>query len=164
MLILPLTNGSSDDFTTTAATFTHMTNTQNSSFTPSTEWHLTMTTPPSTPPSSPSSTGLLLDKTHCANNNKFYSFCNVKQKMTILVKLTNSSKLSPLDNMSVPIYYYDPHVGSFHYGPMHPMKPHRIQITHSLVLHYNLHKKMHFYKPRMATRSDLCTFHRFVIL
>ena len=24
-----------------------------------------------------------------------------------------------------PIYYYDPHVGSFHYGPMHPMKPHR---------------------------------------
>ena len=93
-----------------------------------------------------------------------------------------------------PIYYYDPHVGSFHYGPMHPMKPHRndltralrttvpkprtlvvwdsksdktaiedlikrIQVTHSLVLHYNLHKKMNLYRPRLATKSDLCTFH-----
>ena len=28
-----------------------------------------------------------------------------------------------------PIYYYDPHVGSFHYGPMHPMKPHRNDLT-----------------------------------
>ena len=35
----------------------------------------------------------------------------------------------------------------------------RIQVTHSLVLHYNLHKKMNLYRPRMATKSDLCTFH-----
>lgn len=58
-----------------------------------------------------------------------------------------------------PIYYYDPTVGNFHYGQMHPMKPHRIQITHSLVLHYGLHKKMHFYQPRLATKTDLTTFH-----
>ena len=27
-------------------------------------------------------------------------------------------------------------------GQGHPMKPHRISLTHSLVLHYGLHKKM----------------------
>jgi len=61
-----------------------------------------------------------------------------------------------------PIYYYDPIVGNFHYGQMHPMKPQRIQITHSLVLHYGLHKKLHFYQPRLATKTDLTTFHRLV--
>jgi len=59
----------------------------------------------------------------------------------------------------VPIYYYDPVVGSFHYGQRHPMKPHRIHITHSLVLSYNLNKHMHFYRPKLATKWDLCTFH-----
>ena len=39
-------------------------------------------------------------------------------------------------------YFYDPEVGNFHYGQLHPMKPHRIAVTHSLVLNYGLHKKM----------------------
>ena len=51
---------------------------------------------------------------------------------------------------NTPIYYYDPQVGNFHYGAMHPMKPQRIQITHSLVLHYGLHKKMNFCRPRQV--------------
>ena len=33
-------------------------------------------------------------------------------------------------------------VGNFSYGEEHPMKPHRISVTHSLVLEYGLHKKM----------------------
>ena len=33
-------------------------------------------------------------------------------------------------------------VGNFHYGQLHPMKPHRLSVTHSLVLNYGLHKKM----------------------
>jgi histone deacetylase 3 len=40
------------------------------------------------------------------------------------------------------VYFYDPGVGNFHYGPGHPMKPHRLSVTHSLVLNYGLHKKM----------------------
>ena len=40
------------------------------------------------------------------------------------------------------VYFYDPDVGNFHYGPGHPMKPHRLSVTHSLVLNYGLHKKM----------------------
>ena len=39
-------------------------------------------------------------------------------------------------------YFYDPDVGNFHYGPGHPMKPHRLSVTHSLVLNYGLHKQM----------------------
>ena len=59
----------------------------------------------------------------------------------------------------VPIYYFDPVVGAFHYGPRHPMKPHRIHITHSLVLSYRLQNHMHLYKPKLATKYDMCTFH-----
>lgn len=35
-------------------------------------------------------------------------------------------------------YFYDPEVGSYYYGPGHPMKPHRLRLTHSLVVHYGL--------------------------
>lgn len=74
-------------------------------------------------------------------------------------------------------YFYHPDVGNFHYGPGHPMKPHRLsvclpfdsvnflfknidgnnlnackfyfilQMTHSLVMNYGLHKKMKIYRP-----------------
>uniref|UniRef100_A0A2K6KUL4 Histone deacetylase domain-containing protein n=1 Tax=Rhinopithecus bieti TaxID=61621 RepID=A0A2K6KUL4_RHIBE len=39
-------------------------------------------------------------------------------------------------------YFYDPDMGNFHYGAGHPMRPHRLALTHSLVLHYGLYKKM----------------------
>lgn len=61
--------------------------------------------------------------------------------------------------MSTVAYFYDPEVGNFHYGPGHPMKPHRISLTHSLVLRYGLHKKMKLYRPYQATERDMCRFH-----
>lgn len=39
-------------------------------------------------------------------------------------------------------YFYDPELGSYYYGPGHPMKPHRVRMAHNLVLHYGLHNKM----------------------
>ena len=36
-------------------------------------------------------------------------------------------------------------VGSVYYGPNHPMKPHRLCMTNSLVLAYGLHNKMEIY-------------------
>ena len=57
------------------------------------------------------------------------------------------------------IYFYDPEVGNFHYGPGHPMKPQRLSVTHSLVLNYGLYKKMNVYKPYRATYHDICRFH-----
>lgn len=56
-------------------------------------------------------------------------------------------------------YFYNADVGNFHYGPGHPMKPHRLAVTHSLVLNYGLHKKMQIYKPYRANAHDMCRFH-----
>jgi histone deacetylase 1/2 len=36
-------------------------------------------------------------------------------------------------------------VGNYAYVSGHPMKPHRIRMTHSLVMNYGLYKKMEIY-------------------
>lgn len=56
-------------------------------------------------------------------------------------------------------YFYDEEVGNFHYGANHPMKPHRLALTHSLILNYGLYRKMDVYKPYKATIHDMCAFH-----
>ena len=38
-------------------------------------------------------------------------------------------------------YFYDPDVGNFYYGQGHPMKPHRVRMTHNLLLHYGIYKE-----------------------
>lgn len=42
-------------------------------------------------------------------------------------------------------YFYDSDVGNYAYVSGHPMKPHRIRMTHSLVMNYGLYKKMEIY-------------------
>ena len=42
-------------------------------------------------------------------------------------------------------YYYDGDVGNYYYGQSHPMKPHRIRMTHNLLLNYGLYRKMEIY-------------------
>ena len=39
-------------------------------------------------------------------------------------------------------YFYDPDVGNFYYGQGHPMKPHRVRMTHNLLLHDGIYKEM----------------------
>lgn len=56
-------------------------------------------------------------------------------------------------------YYYNPEVGNFHYGPKHPMKPHRLALTHSLVMEYGLLDKMDVFTPKRATYEELAQFH-----
>uniref|UniRef100_A0A8C0WB77 Histone deacetylase 3 n=1 Tax=Castor canadensis TaxID=51338 RepID=A0A8C0WB77_CASCN len=56
-------------------------------------------------------------------------------------------------------YFYDPDVRNFHHGAGHPMKPHRLALTHSLVLPYGLCKKMIVFKPYQASQHDMCRFH-----
>lgn len=56
-------------------------------------------------------------------------------------------------------YFYDGDVGNFHYGSRHPMKPHRLTVTHSLVLNYGLDKKMQLYRPYRASSHDMTRFH-----
>lgn len=56
-------------------------------------------------------------------------------------------------------YYYDHDVGNFSYGLGHPMKPHRMRMTHNLVTNYGLHKKMDILRPKRATRDQMTKFH-----
>ncbi|TPP60200.1 Histone deacetylase [Fasciola gigantica] len=56
-------------------------------------------------------------------------------------------------------YFYDPDCANFHYGPNHPMKPHRLALTHTLVVSYDLTDHMKVYKPYRASMNDMVTFH-----
>ena len=35
-------------------------------------------------------------------------------------------------------YYYDPEVPCAHFGPAHPMRPHRVRVTHALCKAFDL--------------------------
>lgn len=56
-------------------------------------------------------------------------------------------------------YFYSPASGNFHYGENHPMKPHRVTITHSLVFAYGLHEKMEVVPMQKATKEELLAYH-----
>ncbi|GAA5877600.1 hypothetical protein JCM1840_005854 [Sporobolomyces johnsonii] len=56
-------------------------------------------------------------------------------------------------------YFFDSDIGNYHYGPSHYMKPHRIRMTHSLVMNYGLYKKMEIFRAKPATRKEMAQFH-----
>ncbi|KAJ1728157.1 histone deacetylase (class I) Clr6 [Coemansia sp. Benny D160-2] len=56
-------------------------------------------------------------------------------------------------------YYYDEDVGNYNYGYMHPMKPFRMRMAHSLVAAYGLDKKMSIVRPPRASKQQLTRFH-----
>jgi histone deacetylase 1/2 len=56
-------------------------------------------------------------------------------------------------------YFYDDDIGNFIYDPHHPMKPHRVRMTHHLILAYGLFPKMHVLLPDRATATDMTRFH-----
>lgn len=42
-------------------------------------------------------------------------------------------------------YVFTGDIGNYYYGQGHPMKPHRIRMTHNLLLNYGLYRKMEIY-------------------
>ncbi|KAH9097087.1 hypothetical protein Ae201684P_011816 [Aphanomyces euteiches] len=56
-------------------------------------------------------------------------------------------------------YFYDSEIGNYHYGPNHPMKPHRVRMTHNLVTNYGLTKYMQIYRPKLVGWEELTRFH-----
>jgi len=56
-------------------------------------------------------------------------------------------------------YFYDGDVGNYYYGQGHPMKPHRIKMTHNLLLNYGLYKHMEVYRPHSASGVEMSKFH-----
>ena len=85
----------------------------------------------------------------------FYD-CSVKRDVCPVWTPIENTKMSSKKKV---VYFYDPDVGNFHYGPGHPMKPHRLSVTHSLVLNYGLHKKMQVFRPYIASSHDMARFH-----
>ncbi len=75
-------------------------------------------------------------------------------------------------------YFYDPDIGNYHYGQGHPMKvnqsfcfiaawsknpflfqPHRVRMTHNLIVNYGLFRKMDCFRPKLVSASQLTRFH-----
>ncbi|KAJ3408336.1 hypothetical protein HDV05_005049 [Chytridiales sp. JEL 0842] len=56
-------------------------------------------------------------------------------------------------------YFYHSDIGNYHYGSHHPMKPHRIRMTHNLVVNYGLHRKLEINRPTPATFMEMTKFH-----
>ncbi|KAI9346534.1 hypothetical protein BDR26DRAFT_855718 [Obelidium mucronatum] len=56
-------------------------------------------------------------------------------------------------------YFYHPDVGNYHYGPGHPMKPHRVRMTHNLIVNYGLYQKLEVNRPIPATVKEMTKFH-----
>mmetsp|Transcript_41984 Transcript_41984/g.69862 ORF Transcript_41984/g.69862 Transcript_41984/m.69862 type:complete len:461 (+) Transcript_41984:65-1447(+) len=56
-------------------------------------------------------------------------------------------------------YFYDAQIGNFHFGEGHPMRPHRVRLTHHLIVNYGLYKHMNVFRPKPATQKDLTAFH-----
>jgi len=73
---------------------------------------------------------------------------------------SNNSALTSKRRIS---YFYQGDVGLYYYGPGHPMKPHRLRMTHQLLLAYGLYRRMDVYKPRLgngtASEQQLARFH-----
>ncbi|OQV21135.1 putative histone deacetylase 1-B [Hypsibius exemplaris] len=63
------------------------------------------------------------------------------------------------DSRKTVSYFYDAAIGNFYYGIHHPMKPHRIRLTHSLILAYGLYRQMNVYRPRTASSLEMTRFH-----
>ena len=56
-------------------------------------------------------------------------------------------------------YFYDALIGNFNYGEGHPMRPHRVRLTHHLMVNYGLFQHVNVFRPKPASKADLNAFH-----
>uniref|UniRef100_A0A7S4D7C9 Histone deacetylase n=1 Tax=Heterosigma akashiwo TaxID=2829 RepID=A0A7S4D7C9_HETAK len=56
-------------------------------------------------------------------------------------------------------YFYEPEIGNFYLGQGHPMKPHRVKMTHNLVVNYGLYRKLEVFRPRPLSAAGMNKFH-----
>lgn len=68
----------------------------------------------------------------------FYYPFSISTSSHFTKKFPNMTKNSRIS------YFMDHDVGGFYYGPDHPMKPHRICLTHNLVLAYGKYSSFSF--------------------
>jgi histone deacetylase 1/2 len=51
------------------------------------------------------------------------------------------------------------HITRIYYYIGHPMKPHRVRMTHNLVVNYGLYRTMEVFRPRLVSPAALTRFH-----
>ena len=56
-------------------------------------------------------------------------------------------------------YYHDEIVGTIYYGQQHPMKPHRVAMTHNLVVNYKMDEQMDVFVPYRTLDAEMTAFH-----
>ncbi|MCQ2816974.1 MAG: histone deacetylase [archaeon] len=65
--------------------------------------------------------------------------------------------------MSRVAYYYNSKVGTFYYGPYHPMKPFRMKMTHEILKSYGILNKFNHIipedHPEFVSKIDFTNFH-----
>lgn len=49
--------------------------------------------------------------------------------------------------------FFSDDIGNFYYGKEHPMKPHRIRMTHELLMEYGLYAKMMIYVSNIFNKK-----------
>lgn len=79
---------------------------------------------------------------------------HLQYKMSALPPLDPINLNGPGDRSKKIAYFYDSDVGNYAYVSGHPMKPHRIRMTHSLVMNYALYKKMEIYASHTAQKAE----------
>ena len=64
--------------------------------------------------------------------------------------------LRVLSGRDLPCCYFFPigDIGNYYYGQGHPMKPHRIRMTHNLLLNYGLYRKMEIYVRQCKVTNE----------
>uniref|UniRef100_A0A8C0ZH94 histone deacetylase n=3 Tax=Passeriformes TaxID=9126 RepID=A0A8C0ZH94_CYACU len=65
----------------------------------------------------------------------------------------------PLQELMINSFLLPGDVGNYYYGQGHPMKPHRIRMTHNLLLNYGLYRKMEIYRPHKANAEEMTKYH-----
>lgn len=74
--------------------------------------------------------------------------------------MANLTPVDPILNGNTRVsYFYDGEIGNFHYGMGHPMKPHRVRMTHNLMVNYGLYKPMKAFRPKPVSDEQLASFH-----
>ena len=71
----------------------------------------------------------------CCGYSSHYGGCFALTGQTVIIKLAHNIRYITKNDVLFIFILYHP-------GPGHPMKPHRLTLTHNLVFNYGLHKHM----------------------
>lgn len=94
---------------------------------------------------------LLLKKFACFKDADSMNFIVTEQLSEHLLRGKTLSKLSPYYNVNIRINFqrkieiFAANVGNYYYGQGHVMKPHRIRMTHHLLLNYGIYRNLEVY-------------------